>query len=371
MSVSGKRLAGIALAMAITGGANAQIVVGQTAGFTGTVAATVKESTEGARLYIDAVNARGGVNGQKIELVSLDDQFDPKRAAINARTLIVDKRAVALFLSRGTPHNEQIIPVLDEFSVPLVGPATGATLLHEPVRKHVFNVRTTYQREAAKAIELLSAIGITSIGVLHVDDSFGADGLTGVKAGLAAARIIPEFVGKYDRTKPDFTQLSQSVARTSPQAVFVIGSGTHVADAQKAIRATGSKAQVITLSNNASAGFIDLLGEHAHGTIITQVFPNERTMASPLVKEALTLAKAKKISEVSPAMLEGFASAMVLVEGLRRAGPNPTGEKVRTALEAIRGFDVGGMALSYSAGDHTGLDFVDLAIVNKQGRFSR
>ena len=53
-----------------------------------------------------------------------------------------------------------------------------------------------------------------------------------------------------------------------------------------------------------------------------------------------------------------------------RAGPNPTGEKFRTALEAIRGFDVGGMALGDSPGDHTGPDFVDLAIVNKQGRFS-
>lgn len=71
--------------------ASAQIVVGQTAGFTGAVAATVKEATDGAKLYIDSVNARGGVNGQKIELVSLDDKFDPKLAAANARTLIAEK----------------------------------------------------------------------------------------------------------------------------------------------------------------------------------------------------------------------------------------------------------------------------------------
>ena len=54
----------------------AQILVGQTAGFTGPVGAGVKETTDGARLYIDATNAKGGVNGQKIELVSLDDKFD-------------------------------------------------------------------------------------------------------------------------------------------------------------------------------------------------------------------------------------------------------------------------------------------------------
>jgi ABC-type branched-subunit amino acid transport system substrate-binding protein len=89
------------------------------------------------------------------------------------------------------------------------------------------------------------------------------------------------------------------------------------------------------------------------------------------VKEALALAKAKNITDVSPAMLEGFASAKVLVEGLRRAGANPTGEKVRAALEAIRGFDVGGLELSYSPSDHTGLDFVDLSIINKDGKFTR
>ena len=369
--VSVVSIASVCWLASVTTGALAQIVVGQTAGFTGAVAATVKESTEGATLYIDSVNARGGVNGQKIELVSVDDKFDPKLAAANARSLIVEKRAVVLFLTRGTPHNEQIITVLDELKVPLVGPATGAMLLHTPVRRHVFNVRSTYQREAEKGVGLLSSIGITSIGVLHVDDSFGADGFIGVKAGFEAAKLTPVFVGKYDRAKPDFTQLGNEVKRTNPQAVFVIGSGTHVADALKAIRATGSRAQLVTLSNNASGGFIKLLGDNARGTIITQVFPNERSIASPFVKDALALAKAKNIAELSPAMLEGFAAARVLVEGLRRAGTNPTGDKVRAALESIRGFDLGDMDVTYSASDHTGLDFVDLSIIGKDGRFTR
>ena len=351
--------------------ASAQIIVGQTAGFTGAVAATVKEATDGAKLYIDSVNAKGGVNGQKIEHVMLDDKFDPKLAAANARTLISEKGAVALFLTRGTPHNEQIIPVLDELKVPLVGPSTGAMLLHDPVRRNVFNVRSTYQREAEKAVSLLGSIGITSIGVLHVDDTFGADALVGIKAGFEGAKLKPVFLGKYDRSKPDFAQLSLDVRNTSPQAVMVVGSGTHVVDALKAIRATGSRAQLVTLSNNASGGFVKALGENARGTIITQVFPNERSIASPLIKEILALAKAKNLTDVSPAMVEGYTTAKVLVEGLRRAGKDPSGEKVRAALEGIRGYDLGGLELGYSASDHTGLDFVDLSIINKDGKFTR
>jgi branched-chain amino acid transport system substrate-binding protein len=104
--------------------------------------------------------------------------------------------------------------------------------------------------------------------------------------------------------------------------------------------------------------------------IVSQVFPNERAFGVPLVKEARDLAAAKKV-ELSPAMLEGFAAAKVLVEGLRRAGANPTRKKLLTALEDIKKFDMGGLELSYSSDDHSGLDFVDLSIIGKDGKFRR
>ena len=70
-------------------------------------------------------------------------------------------------------------------------------------------------------------------------------------------------------------------------------------------------------------------------------------------------------------MMEGFAGAKVLVEGLRRAGPNPTGVSLTAALNGLKNFDLGGMELSYGPADHTGLDFVDLSIVGADGRFAR
>ena len=102
--------------------APAQIRIGQTAGFTGPAASGVNEGTEGARLYIDTINARGGVNGQRIELISLDDKFEPMLAAENAEKL-VQQRVVALFFSRGTPHTQAILPVLAKHRVPLIGPS--------------------------------------------------------------------------------------------------------------------------------------------------------------------------------------------------------------------------------------------------------
>ena len=341
----------------------AQILIGQTAGFTGPVGAGVKETTDGAKLYIDAINARGGVNGQKIELISLDDKFEPKLAAENARKLIEEQNVSAMFLTRGTPHTEAILTLLEKYGVPLIGPSTGAMVLHQPVKKYVFNVRATYQREAEKAVTHLHSMGITRIGVVYVDDSFGADGLAGAQKGLAVAQLKPAVLEKFNRSKSDFASIAPKVVQSNAQAIVMVASGQAVVDGAKAFRAAGSAAQIVTLSNNASSGFIKSLGDNARGVIVTQVFPYERSIAYGMVKEAQELVKVKDAGEISPATLEGFAAAKVLVESLRRAGPKPSREKIEVALEGLRKFDIGGLEVNYSAEDHTGLDFADLSII--------
>lgn len=363
-----KALATVLLALAGTV-SQGQILIGQTAGFSGPVAAGVKETTEGAKLYIDAVNAKGGVAGQKIELISLDDKFEPKLAADNARVLIEERNVAALFLTRGTPHTEAIIPLLDKDGVPLIAPSTGAMTLHRPVRKHVFNVRATYQREAEKAISHLATIGMNRIAVVQVDDSFGDDGVAGAQKGLAAAKLTPVVLEKFDRSKPDFSKIGPDIAKSGAQAVLMIASGAAVVDGIKAIRAAGSGAQVVTLSNNASGGFIKSLGENARGVIVSQVFP--QSISYGLVKEASDLARAKGLGEASPAMLEGYAAAKVLVEALRRAGPKPSRERIQAALEGLSKFDIGGLEVNFSPQDHSGLDFADLSIISSDGRFRR
>ncbi|OGB28473.1 MAG: amino acid ABC transporter substrate-binding protein [Burkholderiales bacterium RIFCSPLOWO2_12_FULL_61_40] len=359
-----------ACALALWGiAAQAQILIGQTVGITGAVAATVKESTTGAQLYIDAVNARGGVGGEKIEITTLDDKFDPKLTAANARQLIEERQVVALFMTRGTPHTEGIIPLLEQYGVPLVGPSTGAMVLHTPVRRRVFNVRAPYQREAERAMAHLGAQGMTRVAVVHVDDSFGADGLEGAQKGLGAAKLQAAAIAKFDRSKPDFSAIVPVLVKAQAQAILIIGSGTAVVDGIKAMKAAGIGAQILTLSNNASDGFVKLLGEQARGVIVSQVMP--QTFSYALVKEAAQLAKARDIADLSPAMLEGFASAKVLVEALRRTGGKPTREHIQSALEGMRQFDLGGLEISYSPSDHTGLNFSDLSIISASGKFRR
>jgi ABC-type branched-subunit amino acid transport system substrate-binding protein len=353
----------------LLGSARADIAIGQTAGLTGPVAGSVKEVTQGARLYFDGVNASGGVGGQKLQLISLDDKFDPKLAAANARSLI-EQGVVALFLTRGTPHTQAILPLLAEHRVPLVAPSTGAMVLHKPVNPWVFNVRASYQREAERAIEHLSLIGIQNIALVQVDDSFGDDGAAGALAGLAKVNKKAVAHEKFNREKPEMKPVVARVLAASPQAVLFIGTSAAVAEGMKAVRAGGSAAQLVTLSNNASAGFVKELGDIGRGVIVSQVFPYERSIAKSVIKEAMDAARQASL-ELTPSMVEGYVSAKVLVEGLKRAGPKPTRQSLRSALDGMGQLDLGGIELGFHPGDHTGLEYVDLAILDQAGKFRR
>src|SRR5512134_502421 len=143
------------------------IIVGQTAGFTGQVAAQVKEMTAGAKACFDYANKRGGVHGRKIVLKSLDDGYDAKRAAANARKLIVEENVFALALARGTPTSEAMVPVVNEYKVPLIGLGTGSQSLHEPFSRYVFNVRAKYRSEAVRIIDHLATTQVKRIAVLY------------------------------------------------------------------------------------------------------------------------------------------------------------------------------------------------------------
>ena len=150
-----------------------------------------------------------------------------------------------------------------------------------------------------------------------------------------------------------------------------IGSSVAVSGGVKALRAAGSAAQVVTVSNNASGGFIKQLGDAARGVIVTQVFPNVRAGGYGINREAEALARAKGGVELSPQLMEGFAGAKVLVEALRRAGPKPTRERILSALGGMNHYDLGGLELGFGPGDRTGLSFVELSIIGRDGKSQR
>lgn len=348
----------------------AQILIGQTAGVTGQAAGALKENLYGAKLYIDHVNATGGVQGQKIELITLDDEYLPKKSAENAEKLITENKVVAMFMTKGTPHTEAVLPVLAKHQIALVGPSTGAMVLHNPVNPYVFNVRSSYRLEANKLVHHLNTTTVNRIAVAYVDDSFGKDAVIGVQEGMGELQLKPTVLIPVNRDKPDYKDAISRLNGSNSQTVIWIGSLGNVANGIKALRDSGSSMQVVTLSNLASGAFVKELGKYASGIVVSQVFPNENSIRSPLVEEASKLAKLNKSAPITGTALEGYASAKVLVEAIRRASPNPSKEKILKELSKLR-YDLGGFEINYSDKSHTGMKFSDLSIINYNGKFIR
>ncbi|MBF6988496.1 MULTISPECIES: ABC transporter substrate-binding protein [Cupriavidus] len=346
------------------------IRIGQSAGITGPVAGSVKEQIAGAQVYLRTVNASGGVAGRRIELVTYDDGFDAKRTPDNVRKLLDEDKVFALFMVRGTPQNESILPLVAAHKVPLVAPLTGAITLHRPVNRYVFNVRAKYQDEVARAINHLATTGMSRIGIFHTTDGFGQDVLEGYTTALQARGVQPAATVSFARPMGDISQGVATMNKANPQAVLVIGSGSEAARIIRELRSAGSQAQFVTLSNNAADSFIRELGDDARGLIITQVVPGTNSSQMTLASEYRSQARQQGV-EPSNAGMEGFMSAKVLVEGLRRAGPEPTRERLVSALEGLRDYDLGGILISYSPTRHTGSSFVEMSIVSSTGKLIR
>lgn len=357
-------------AHAETGVTAKSILIGQTVGVTGTVAAPVKEMNEGALAYLDEVNAQGGVHGRKVILKILDDKFDPALTVANGETLIKQDGVFAMFLGRGTPHTQALLPLLEAHGVPLLAPSTGAAQFHTPARKLLFNIRAKYQDEVIRAIEHFNTVGVRSIAVLHVDDAFGQDGLEGFRKGMEAQKLTPAGIFKFARVNPDVKAAAAEVIKANPAALVIVSSAKNTVDVIKEIRAQGGSMQIMTMSNNSSEAFVKDLGPAGTGVIVTQITPAPHLLSSRLGQEFNAVAKKRKLT-ISYPSIEGFVNAKVLVEGLRRAGPNLTREGFVRALESMQRVDFGGLMVTYGPDDHTGSEFVELTMIGKNGRFIR
>jgi ABC-type branched-subunit amino acid transport system substrate-binding protein len=360
-----------AMAHAETGVTPTTIVIGQSAAFSGPAQALGNDMRAGALAYFQSVNAAGGINGRKIELRTLDDGYEPDRAAANTKKLI-DDGVFLLFGYVGTPTSNASKPIFTAARVPFVGPFTGAESLRNPVNRYIFNVRASYFDETEKIIGQLVGQTLDRIAVFYQNDDYGKAGLAGVERAMQKRNLKIVATGTVERNTVDVAAAVAAIGKTDPQAVVMISAYKSVAAFIKAMRAAGHSPQFMNVSFVGSKALAQESGPAGRGVGITQVVPFPWNVATPVVKEyqQLYTASSKK-DDYSFTSLEGFLSAKVLVEGLRRAGPDLTREKFIAAMENMRDVDVGGFLISFSPTNHSGSKFVELTVIGKDERFLR
>lgn len=345
------------------------ILIGQSAALSGPAEQLGKEMKAGAEAYFDVVNKSGGINGRKIKLVSLDDGYEPEKAAANTRKLIEEEKVLALFGYVGTPTSNAALPIFTAAKIPFIGAFTGAQSLREPFNRYIFNVRASYYDETEQIVAHLVLQGITKIAVFYQNDAYGKAGLAGVEIAMKKRMLEIAATATVERNTTDVAAAVGTLAKSKTDAIIMISAYKSCAAFIKAMKLAGGFQQFWNVSFVGSKALSSELGDEGRGVQISQVVPFPWSDVNPIVREyQKRIGGADKYSFTS---LEGFIAAKVLVEGLKRAGKNPTRESLVDGLASVGRLDLGGFTVNYTPTNHNGSTFVDLTIISRGGTFKR
>ncbi len=323
----------------------------------------------GATAYFKYINDRGGVNGRKLTLASFDDGYDPEKAADCFASLKKSQVFAGGFFV-GTPTAAKYLPLAEANHMPIVGLFTGAEFIYEPVKPGVFNVRASYNDETREQVDNLWAAGVRKIGVIYQEDGFGKAILEGVKLALAKHGSQPVATGSFERNTLDVDKGIAAVQAAKPEAVVLASPYAPAAQILKRAHAQQWRPLFLAVSFVGTEALINAAGRDSDGMVITQVVPPYDRLDLPTVR-LYQDSLAKYMSSASPSFvsLEAFVDAMVIAEGIRRAGATPTREKFVQALESMHDYDIGfGSArLQFSAHHHQGLSHIYPTVI-KNGK---
>ncbi len=354
----------------------ADIVIGQVAPLSGVLASTGRDMVLGARIYFDHINANGGINGNKIRHVVVDDAYKVDETVRLTQELIEKQQAVALIGFAGTANVGEVLKrdLLESGKIALVAPYTGGEVLRTTENRNIFHIRAGYADEAEHMVDHLTTLGVKRIAVFYQNDGFGEAGKKGVEAALNKRDLKLVAAASYERNTDDVKSAVDIIRKADVGAVIMISVNRSTAAFAKGFREAGGSAQLLNISVVDAGQLVKLTGTPAvHGLGISQVVPFPHSDTQPVSREfkKLFARYAPADASVSYTNFEEFIGAKVLVEAIRRAGPNPSPEKILRALEGLGNLDVGGFNVSFSPNSRVGSRFVEVTVIGKNGTLLR
>jgi ABC-type branched-subunit amino acid transport system substrate-binding protein len=365
------RLARLAwMAPLLLGHAGAQIVIGQSASLSGGTAVHSRAVVLGARACFEAANRRGGVHGESLRLVTLDDHGDRREAETNTRRLLQDDHALLLFGYTTRPTAEAGLEVAEDEKAVFFAPASGGETLRGPGHAYAFHVRPGYASEYRKIVDTPVTTGVHSFAVVVNTDDRSGSNRRAAEAALRhhGLRLAAEVA--VDRNRIAIDAAVPVLLAADAQVLIVAASGKSIAPLLEALRDRGYHGQFATISF-VGATLPDELGRYAPGLIVTNVMPLPSHAADPLVRAAgRDLALVEPSARPTFSSLEGYAAACSLVAVLNRIEPLLRGAALESAIESLGEIPVPpiGMLLRFTAHRHTANTFIDIAIVGRSGR---
>jgi ABC-type branched-subunit amino acid transport system substrate-binding protein len=345
--------------------AGAEILIGQSAGFTGGQAEYSRDVRTGIVAYFEAVNRAGGIHGQSLKLIAEDDKGARAQVLTNTRKLIEQDKVFALIGYTSGAGVEGVLPMLKEARVPMMSPATGNAAIRLEFHKYLFHSRAGYADEMQRMVDTLAVIGMQRIAIVYLSDT--TVNRKAMEDALNAHKLKAVAAIGLDRNSKDFGPAVAELLAANPQAVLFITNDRPLVEIVRGMKRKNYTGEFATSSFSGTSFFSDLKDE-AVGVKVIQVLPSPDKTSLRVVREfreQLKLVDADRKPNYTN--FEGYVAARVLVEGLRRAGRNASRERFVAALESIREYDLGGYHVSYSPTSHAGSRFVDIGIYTPRG----
>ncbi len=333
-------------AYADEGVTNKKVLVGMSSVFTGPASSLGLEVKRGVDTYFGEVNAKGGVHGRKLELLALDDGYEPKRTAPNMRTLIEQHQVFGVLGNVGTPTAVVSVPIANEFKIPFFGAFTGAGVLRKtPPDRYIINYRASYNQEADEMIRGLTEvlkIAPEEIAFFTQNDAYGDAVYSGAMKALKkrgvknAAKLIHARYQRNTTNVEDALSRMFFESKIVPKAIIMVGTYKACGKFIRMAKEEEFEALFLNVSFVGSEALQADLGKYGENTIVTQVVPS-------LSEDVPAVRDYHKAIGPSPtfAALEGYLAAKAFVAALELTGKNLSREAFIDALESGRAFDIG------------------------------
>lgn len=348
------------------------IRIAQSTALTGPLGDLGSAMHQGAKAAFTAINARGGVHGRAIELVTQDDAYDVSKALANVDQFLAGRDTFALFNCMGTPMIEAMLPKVIDSGIPFFAPFTGALLSRVKTARNVFNIRASYADEAEKLVQHLSTIGIRRLGVVYQNNAFGKEVFAAAKRSMDRLQLPAAVTATVENNASDAGAAADQLAQGNPEALVIGLAGKPTVEFVKAFRALRRGVTLYALSVMGTAATVKALGADATGMAISQVVPLPTNAVMPVVRDFQAAWQASgATAEPSHLALEGYINARVFAEALQRAGRNPTRAAFIDATWNLRKWDLGGFEINASTPERNASRFVELTLVGRHGRFIR
>ena len=345
-----------------------KIQLGQSCPLTGAAAQLGIQFNAGANVFFDLLNAKGSVSGRQIEILVLDDGYEPGRCAENTAKFIAQD-VFALFGYIGTPTSLAALPLATKANLPFVAPFTGAMSLREPMNRLAFHLRASYDDETAAIVNQLDTLDLKNIAVFYQNDAYGKAGLDGATRALAKLGRKPVALATVERNSVDVAAATKSLLLAKPDAIIQISAYQSCAALIREAKQAGFGGQFFNVSFVGTKALSDALGKDGAGVVVTQVVPSPYNTATPVVREfqSAVAAHGKKV-DINYSSFEGYLAARMFADGLDRAGKRVSRDGLVTGLEAIGRADYGGFQISLSSQNHVASRFVEKSMLVGNGK---